>query len=97
MKGAYDRVFGRIPQDFTPALLRMVRLAPGMRALDIATDTGMVAEAIAAAVGRSGHVVGPKFRSSIWTRQSAARAIYRLSPSRLKMGRRSPCGVSRRW
>ena len=55
--GAYDRVFGRVPRDFAPALLRMARLAPGMRVLDIATGTGIVAEAIAAAVGPSGHVV----------------------------------------
>jgi ubiquinone/menaquinone biosynthesis C-methylase UbiE len=55
--GAYDRVFGRVPRDFAPALLRMARLAPGMRVLDIATGTGIVAEAIAATVGPSGHVV----------------------------------------
>ena len=38
---AYDRVFGRVPRDFAPALLRMARLAPGMRVLDIATGTGI--------------------------------------------------------
>src|SRR3712207_4931450 len=54
---AYDRVFGRVPRDFAPALLRMARLAPGMRVLDIATGTGIVAEAIAAAIGPTGHLV----------------------------------------
>src|SRR5690349_5020701 len=55
--GAYDRVFGRIPRDFSPALLRMARLTPGLRVLDIATGTGIFAEAAAAAVGPSGHLV----------------------------------------
>ena len=39
--GAYDRVFGRIPRDFAPALLRMARLAPGMRVLDAGCGTGL--------------------------------------------------------
>ena len=43
--GIYDRVFGRVSRDFVPVLLRMARLAPGMRVLDIATGTGIVAEA----------------------------------------------------
>lgn len=55
--GAYDRVFGRIPRDFAPALLRMARLAPGMRVLDIATGTGIFAEAATTAFGPSGHLV----------------------------------------
>ena len=42
---------------FIPPLLRAARLAPGMRALDIATGTGLAAEAAAEAVGPSGHVV----------------------------------------
>ena len=54
--GAYDRVFGRVPRDFAPALLRMARVAPGLRVLDIATGTGIVAEAIAAAIGPTGHL-----------------------------------------
>jgi ubiquinone/menaquinone biosynthesis C-methylase UbiE len=54
---AYDRVFGRVPRDFAPALLRIARLAPGMRVLDIATGTGIAAEAIAAAVGPTAHLV----------------------------------------
>jgi len=55
--GAYDRVFGRVPRDFAPALLRMARLTSGVRVLDIATGTAIVAEVIATAVGPSGHVV----------------------------------------
>ena len=78
---AYDRVFGRVPRDFAPALLRMARLAPGMRVLDIATGTGIVAEAIAAAVGPSGHVVRPTSRSRCWTGRSGAWAACRTSPS----------------
>ena len=55
--GTYDRVFGRVSREFVPGLLRAARLAPGMRVLDIATGTGLVAEAALAAVGPSGHVV----------------------------------------
>src|SRR3712207_7772312 len=40
-----------------PPLMRAARLAPGMRVLDIATGTGIAAEAAAEAVGPSGHVV----------------------------------------
>ena len=55
--GTYDQVFGRVSRAFVPGLLRAARLAPGMRVLDIATGTGLVAEAALAAVGPSGHVV----------------------------------------
>jgi ubiquinone/menaquinone biosynthesis C-methylase UbiE len=63
--GAYDRVFGRIPRDFAPALLRMARLTPGLRVLDIATGTGIFAEAAAAAVGPSGHLVAADLSPSM--------------------------------
>ncbi len=53
----YDRAVGRVTRHFIPPLLRAARLAPGMRALDIATGTGLAAEAAAEAVGPSGHVV----------------------------------------
>ena len=52
----YDRAFGHVSARFVPALLRAARLAPGMRVLDIATGTGLVAEAALAAVGPSGHI-----------------------------------------
>src|SRR3712207_4700720 len=40
-----------------PLLLRAARLAPGQRVLDIATGTGLAAEAAAEAVGPTGHVL----------------------------------------
>lgn len=55
--GGYDRGFGQVSREFVPALLRAARLAPGHRVLDVATGTGIAAEAAAAVVGPSGHVV----------------------------------------
>jgi ubiquinone/menaquinone biosynthesis C-methylase UbiE len=52
----YDRVFGRVSRDFLPVLLSAARLAPDMHVLDIATGTGLVAEAALAVVGPTGHV-----------------------------------------
>jgi ubiquinone/menaquinone biosynthesis C-methylase UbiE len=53
----YDRSVGEMTRRIVPALLRAARLAPGMRAVDIATGTGLAAESAAAAVGASGHVI----------------------------------------
>jgi ubiquinone/menaquinone biosynthesis C-methylase UbiE len=53
----YDRSVGQMTRRIVPALLRAARLAPGMRALDIATGAGLAAEAAAEAVGPTGHVV----------------------------------------
>ncbi len=53
----YDRYFGHVSREFVPPLVRAARLAPGQRVLDIATGTGLVAEAAAAAVGPTGSVV----------------------------------------
>ena len=52
----YDRAFGHVSARFVPFLLGAARLAPGMRVLDVATGTGLVAEAALAAVGPTGHV-----------------------------------------
>jgi ubiquinone/menaquinone biosynthesis C-methylase UbiE len=52
----YDRAFAHVTAYFIPFLLRAVGLAPGMRVLDIATGTGLSAEAALAAVGPAGHV-----------------------------------------
>jgi ubiquinone/menaquinone biosynthesis C-methylase UbiE len=53
----YDRAVGHMTRQLLPSLLRAARLAPGQRVLDIATGTGIAAEAAAAAVGSSGSVV----------------------------------------
>jgi ubiquinone/menaquinone biosynthesis C-methylase UbiE len=52
----YDRAFAHVTAHFMPFLLRAADVAPGMRVLDIATGTGLSAEAALAAVGRTGHV-----------------------------------------
>ena len=52
----YDRAFAHVTMHFMLFLLRAAHVAPGMRALDIATSTGLSAEAALAAVGPSGHV-----------------------------------------
>jgi ubiquinone/menaquinone biosynthesis C-methylase UbiE len=53
----YDRAVGHMTRQLIPPLLRAARLAPGMRVLDIATGTGIAAEAAAEVVGPSGQVV----------------------------------------
>src|SRR6202795_5346783 len=52
----YDRAFAHVTAHFMPFLLRAAHVAPGMHALDIATGTGLSAEAALAAVGPTGHV-----------------------------------------
>jgi ubiquinone/menaquinone biosynthesis C-methylase UbiE len=53
----YDRYFGHVSREFVPPLIRAGRIAPGQRVLDIATGTGLVAEAAAVAVGPTGSVL----------------------------------------
>lgn len=52
----YDRAFAHVTAHFMPFLLRAADIAPGMRVLDIATGTGLSAEAALATVGPTGHV-----------------------------------------
>ena len=52
----YDHAFARVTAYFMPFLLRAAHVAPGMDVLDIATGTGLSAEAALAAVGPKGHV-----------------------------------------
>src|SRR5262249_10204085 len=52
----YDRAFPHITTHFVPFLLRAAHLAPGMRVLDIASGTGLAAEAALELVGPTGHV-----------------------------------------
>lgn len=54
--GGYDQSFGRVSGHFIPALLRAAKLGPGQQVLDVATGTGIAAEAAAKMVGSSGHV-----------------------------------------
>lgn len=53
----YNQGFGSVSAQFVPALLQSARVTQGHRVLDIATGTGVAAEAAATAVGPSGQVV----------------------------------------
>jgi len=53
----YDRAFAHVSSHFLPFVLRAARLAPGHRVLDVASGTGISAEAALYAVGPSGSVL----------------------------------------
>ena len=53
----YDRAFAHVTSQFLPFVLRAARLAPGNRVLDVATGTGISAEAALDAVGPRGSVL----------------------------------------
>ena len=52
----YDRAFAHVTAYFMPFLLRAAHVASGMHVLDIATGTGLSAEAALAVVGPTGRV-----------------------------------------
>src|SRR5262252_2371156 len=52
----YDRAFAHVTAHVMPFLLRAAHIAPAMHVLDIATGTGLSAEAALAAVGPTGYV-----------------------------------------
>jgi ubiquinone/menaquinone biosynthesis C-methylase UbiE len=52
----YDQAFAHVTKYFMPFVLRAAQISPGMRILDIATGTGLSAEAALGAVGSAGHV-----------------------------------------
>ena len=52
----YEQAFAHVSSYFIPFLLRAGRVAPGQRMLDIATGTGLAAEAALGIVGPGGHV-----------------------------------------
>jgi ubiquinone/menaquinone biosynthesis C-methylase UbiE len=53
----YDRAFQHVTSHFLPFVLSAARLAPGQRVLDVATGTGISAEAALDAVGPNGSVL----------------------------------------
>ena len=53
----YDQIFGFASREFVPTLLRLAQLAPGHRVLDVATGTGIAAEAASGVVGPMGFVI----------------------------------------
>lgn len=52
----YDQGFAQVTAHFLPHLLQAARIAPGQRVLDVATGTGLAAEAALRIVGPEGHV-----------------------------------------
>ena len=54
----YDEFFGQVTRLYIPALLEAGRLRDGQTVLDVATGTGIAAEAALAVVGPSGSVIG---------------------------------------
>src|SRR5579862_2776631 len=70
----YDRAFAHATAHFMPFLLRAANVASGMRVLDIATGTGLSAEAALAAVGHTGHVTAADVSPAM-----AAKALERLA------------------
>jgi ubiquinone/menaquinone biosynthesis C-methylase UbiE len=67
----YDLLFGRVPRHFAGSLLRAARLTSGSSVLDIATGTGIVAEAIATTVGPSGKLVAADISPAMLTKAKA--------------------------
>src|SRR5262245_44320069 len=53
----YDNVFAHATQLFVPPLIAAARLTPGQRVLDVATGTGVAAQAAVECVGPSGAVI----------------------------------------
>jgi ubiquinone/menaquinone biosynthesis C-methylase UbiE len=70
----YERGFARISSHFVPFLVQAGRVAPGQRILDVATGTGLAAEAALQIVGPDGHVTATDI-----SEQMVERARERLS------------------
>jgi ubiquinone/menaquinone biosynthesis C-methylase UbiE len=68
----YDRAFAHVSAHFLPFVLRAARLAPGNRVLDVATGTGISAEAVLDVVGSSGSVWPPTSRRRWWRKPASA-------------------------
>jgi ubiquinone/menaquinone biosynthesis C-methylase UbiE len=73
----YGVIFARVPEHFRTTLLRQARVSTGRTMLDVATGTGIVAEAAAQIVGHSGSVIGVDV-----SRGMLAVAERRLAPLR---------------
>jgi ubiquinone/menaquinone biosynthesis C-methylase UbiE len=74
----YDNAFAHVTRYFMPFLLRAGDVTAGMRLLDVATGTGLSAEAALAAVGPTGHVTASDISPAMTER---ARARLRDTPN----------------
>ena len=72
----YERGFARISSHFIPFLLGAAGVSAGHRVLDVATGTGLAAEAALALVGPTGHITATDISP-----QMAERARQRLKTS----------------
>jgi ubiquinone/menaquinone biosynthesis C-methylase UbiE len=61
----YDRAFSHVSAYFLPSLLRALRLAAGQRVLDVATGTGISAQAALDIVGPTGSVLATDISSEM--------------------------------
>jgi ubiquinone/menaquinone biosynthesis C-methylase UbiE len=68
----YDRAFSHVSAHFLPFLLRALRLAPGQRVLDVATGTGISAQAALKIVGPAGSVLATDISPEIVDRPGSA-------------------------
>jgi ubiquinone/menaquinone biosynthesis C-methylase UbiE len=67
----YDRAFAQVSAHFLPFLLRAGHLESGQRVLDIATGTGLAAEAALTVVGPTGHVAATDISPAMVERAQA--------------------------
>ena len=67
----YDNAFAHVTRYFMPFLLRAGDVTAGMRLLDVATGTGLSAEAALAAVGPAGHVTASDISPAMTERARA--------------------------
>ena len=70
----YEQAFAHVSSHFMPFLLEAGRVAPGQHVLDVATGTGLLAEAALTTVGAMGHVTATDLSPDM-----ANRARERLS------------------
>ena len=87
----YERGFAHISSHFIPFLLGAAGVSAGHRVLDVATGTGLAAEAALALVGPTGHVtatdISPQMAERARERLNAAPTLQ----SRSKTVRRLAC------
>ncbi len=77
----FDRTFGLPMRQFIPTLLRVARLSPGQRVLDVATGTGFAAGAALDAVGPSGRVTAMDDTPAMLDGRASASATDPTCPS----------------
>jgi ubiquinone/menaquinone biosynthesis C-methylase UbiE len=75
--GGYDGAFAEVTTHFAPSLLRAAHIKSGMRILDIASGTGLVAEAALNVIGSAGRVIAADLSPAM-----AEKARVRLGQSR---------------